>query len=43
MITKSEVERQLKFAKDPEKQIRIIAELNGVSVKAIRNLIDGDD
>lgn len=43
MITKSEIERQLKFAKDPEKQIRIIAELNCVSVKAIRNLIDGDD
>ena len=43
MITKSEVERQLKFAKDPEKQLRIIAELNCVSVKAIRNLIDGDD
>lgn len=43
MITKSEIERELKFAKDPEKQLRIIAELNCVSVKAIRNLIDGDD
>lgn len=43
MISKSEVERELKFAKDPEKQLRIIAELNCVSVKAIRSLIGGDD
>ena len=43
MISKSEVERELKFAKDPEKQIEIIAQLNCVSVKAIRNLIYGDD
>lgn len=43
MITKSEVERELKFAKDPEKQIRIIAELNCTTVKAVLNLLDGDE
>ena len=43
MISKSEVERQLKFAKDPKKQLKIIAELNCVSVKAIPNLLRRDD
>lgn len=41
MITKSEIERQLKFAKDPEKQLEIIAELNGVKVEQVKKVLNG--
>lgn len=41
MITKSEIERQLKFAKDPEKQLKIIAELNGVKVEQVKKVLNG--
>ena len=42
MITKSEIERQLKFAKDPEKQLEIIAQLNCVSVAKIKKVLEGE-
>lgn len=42
MITKAEVERELKYAKDPAKQIRIIAELNGITAEAVWKLVGGD-
>ena len=42
MISKSEIERQLKFAKDPEKQLEIIAQLNCVSVAKIKKVLEGE-
>lgn len=41
MLTREKVERELKFAKDPEKQLEIIAELNDVKVKDLKRLLDG--
>lgn len=41
MLKKSEIERELKFAKDPEKQLEIIAELNGVKVEQVKKVLNG--
>ena len=41
MLTKEKVERELKYAKDPEKQLEIIAQLNDVKVKDLKRLLDG--
>lgn len=41
MLTREKVERELKFAKDPEKQLEIIAQLNDVKVKDLKRLLDG--
>lgn len=41
MLKKSEIERELKFAKDPEKQLKIIAELNGVKVEQVKKVLNG--
>ena len=41
MLTREKVERELKYAKDPEKQLEIIAQLNDVKVKDLKRLLDG--
>ena len=41
MLTRERVERELKYAKDPEKQLEIIAQLNDVKVKDLKRLLDG--
>ena len=41
MLTREKVERELKFAKDPDKQLEIIAQLNDVKVKDLKRLLDG--
>ncbi|MGM9683238.1 MAG: hypothetical protein ACI3XQ_06545 [Eubacteriales bacterium] len=41
MLKKSEIERELKFARDPEKQLEIIAELNGVKVEQVKKVLNG--
>ena len=41
MLTKEKVERELKYAKDPDKQLEIIAQLNDVKVKDLKRLLDG--
>ena len=43
MLTKADIERELKFAKDPAKQLVIIAELNGVSVNKIKKIHEDED
>lgn len=40
MITKQEIERELKFAKDPEKQFEIIAELNAMSLDQVKRILN---
>ena len=35
MLTREKVERELKYAKDPEKQLEIIAQLNDVTVEEL--------
>lgn len=41
MLTREKVERELKYAKDPDKQLEIIAQLNDVKVKDLKRLLDG--
>lgn len=41
-LTRADIERELKFAKDPEKQLEIIAELNCVSVAKIKKVLEGE-
>ena len=41
MLTREKVERELRLAKDPEKQLEIIAQLNDVKVKDLKRLLDG--
>ena len=41
MLTRERVERELKYAKDPDKQLEIIAQLNDVKVKDLKRLLDG--
>ena len=43
MLRKSEIERELKYAKDPEKQLEIIAELNNVKVEQVKRLLNSPD
>ena len=43
MITKDEIERELKLAKDPKRQLQIIAQLNGVSVQKIKSILNGEE
>lgn len=41
MLTREKVERELRLAKDPERQLEIIAQLNDVKVKDLKRLLDG--
>lgn len=40
MLTKADIERELKFAKDPEKQLEIIAELNAMSLDQVKRILN---
>ena len=41
MLTKAEIEHELRFAKNHEKQLGIIAELNDMSVDDVRRRLSG--
>lgn len=41
MLTKAEIEHELRFAKNHEKQLGIIAELNDMSVDDVRRILSG--